>query len=127
MSVKATNEYVYDALNAAVPDEVSVWQGIQAMDDDAEVTVPVVVFQRQASTVANTLDNGTQIVSYAFNIVMVDETSELVTNIEDALRNALQTDPQVLSVFGGTDIPPSEPEKPFVRTMGIDVLAQRGQ
>lgn len=124
MSIKATNQFVFNLLNNATEDDVEVWQGIQPKNDDDEIVEPVVVFQRQTTEENILLDNASAPRSITYNVVIVNETAEKVTDIEDAILHAIRRQDEPVDVGGGQDLPPQGEDKGFARLIAIRVPMQ---
>lgn len=124
MSVRATNEYLYNVLVAATADDVGVYQGLQEQDDEGSLKVPAVIFQRVGSRTENTLDNGIENATFQFNVLIAAEYPEEVTDMEDAIRNAIGNDDEFEFLSGGVDTAPTKDDEVYVRIISVEIANQ---
>lgn len=128
MSIAATNDRIYALLTEALRNingtEIMAHQGVQEKDDEAKLETPTVIYQRVGSDEGQTLDNAPHLNSVSYNLILVNETAELVTDMEDAIRNHFGKEEPGASFFGGQDLLPRSEDEGFVRLIAVQMIAQ---
>lgn len=124
MSVANTDVYLYDMLTAALGDDVKVSAGVQLPDEDGKFTQAAAVYQRSGSDAVPTLDNGNQAHALTFNIVLINETQEQITDMEDRVRRHFADQALDVEIVGGVDSIPQGEDEGFARLISARVPMQ---